>query len=191
MNRCEPRLQQNNMNIDSMIVQHPLDTFSFTGKMESLDSTGQKAADQLLTMIGDFRFLKDDIRGTCAGYFLLVDLLWFPHLCFLAHINCEKLRDYLWRGDGRNREELQELFDDQQTVLPFPAKERQVIPLSGCASGGKSLCTATPVAEFPTGQTKRAVGQPSNNSSECGPQARQSGKAEMTIDLTRDAESAL
>jgi hypothetical protein len=141
------------------IVQHPLDKFSFTGKMESLDSTGRKAADQLLTMIGDFRFLKDDIRGTCAGYFLLVDLLWFPHLCFLANINCEKLRDYLWRGEGRNWKDSQKLFDDAQTALPFLANEGQVTTSSACTY------PKAPDADLPTGRVVRFVGQLSNNDS--------------------------
>jgi hypothetical protein len=145
-----------------MILQHPLDRFSFTGKMDSLDPEGQEAADQLLTMISDFRFLKEDIRGTCAGYFLLVDLLWFPHLCFLAHINCEKLRDHLRRCQGTSTEELQGLSDDAQTAFPFLAKEGQETTSNFCTSCGESLHTTAPAAEFPTGQAKRFVGQLSN-----------------------------
>ena len=110
-----------------MIIQHPLDRFSFTGKTESLDRAGREAAEQLLTMIGDFRFLREDIRGTCAAYFLLVDISWFPRLCFLAHINCEKLRAYLWQFEGRDKHELQELFDETQRVLPFLVKTKQPI----------------------------------------------------------------
>jgi hypothetical protein len=110
-----------------MIIQHPLDRFSFTGETESLDQAGREAADQLLTMIGDFRFLREDIRGTCAAYFLLIDISWFPRLCFLAHINCEKLRAYLWRFEGRSKHELQELFEDTQRALPFLVEKKQLI----------------------------------------------------------------
>jgi len=115
--------------------------------MDSLDPAGQEAADQLLTMIGDFRFLKDDIRGTCAGYFLLVDLSWFPRLCFLAHINCEKLRDYLWRFERGNRAELQELFGEAQTVLPFLAEEGQLISPSLGNNCGERFYTTGPTVE--------------------------------------------
>jgi hypothetical protein len=113
-----------------MIIQHPLDRFSFTGKTASLDRAGREAADQLLTMIGDFRFLKEDIQGICAAFFLLIDISWFPHVCFLAHINCEKLRAYLWRLEGRNKHELQELFDNTQRALPFLVKQKQLIRFS-------------------------------------------------------------
>jgi hypothetical protein len=56
------------------IIQHPLDRFSFSGNLGDLDRTGRVAVDQLMTMIGDMRFRKDSIWGTCARYFLLIDL---------------------------------------------------------------------------------------------------------------------
>jgi hypothetical protein len=128
------------------MIQHPLDRFSFTGKTESLDAAGREAADQLLTMIGDFTFLKEDIRGTCAGYFLLVDNSWFPHLCFLAHVNCETLRAYLWHFKAGNRHELPELFDDTQRVFPFLVEEGY-LPDTSCEGENPAQDVGIPQAE--------------------------------------------
>lgn len=103
------------------IIQHPLDRFSFSGNLGDLDRTGRVAVDQLMTMIADMRFRKDSIWGTCARYFLLIDLSWFPRLCFSAQLNSEKLRAYLWLCE---RGELEDIFDDGQTVMPFIRRPR-------------------------------------------------------------------
>jgi hypothetical protein len=110
---------------DCKLIQHPLDRFSFTGNMTDLDLAGTNAADQLLTMIGDLRFLKNDFRGMCAGFFLLVDQSWFPRLCFSANVNPEKLREYLWQLEGRKGEECQNTFDDPQMLLPFSTEAEE------------------------------------------------------------------
>ena len=76
------------------IIQHPLDRFTLTGSMADLDATGRDSADQLMTMIGDMKFCKGDIRGTCARYFVFIDNAWFCELCLSAHIHSGKLRNY-------------------------------------------------------------------------------------------------
>ena len=71
-------------------------------------------------MIDDMQFRKDSIWGTCARYFLLIDLSWFPQLCLSAQINSEKLRAYLWLCE---RGELEIVFDNAHILLPFVRKE--------------------------------------------------------------------
>ena len=110
---------------DLKIIRHPLDRFSFSGNMRDLDAAGRDSADQRLTMIGDMRFLKGTVRGTCARYFLLIDVSWFPKLCFSAHINCETLRAYLWRCESGQKDEIENTSDDAQTALPFPEVKGQ------------------------------------------------------------------
>ena len=100
----------------SGLIEHPLDRFSLTGSLRDLDCTGRDATDKLMTMIDDMRFRKDSIWGTCARYFLLIDLSWFPQLCLSAQINSEKLRAYLWLCE---RGEIKHIFDDAGTVVPF------------------------------------------------------------------------
>ena len=73
-------------------------------------------------MIGDMRFRKESFWGICARYFLLIDLAWFSQLCVVAQINSEKLRACLWLCE---RGELENIFDDAQTVLPFVRKKGQ------------------------------------------------------------------
>jgi hypothetical protein len=107
------------------IVQHPLDRFSFAGCVGALDAKGRDSADQLLTMIGDMRFCEDNIRATCARYFLLIDICWFPRLCFLANINCEKLREYLWRVEKGEEGELENAANDTQSSFCFANREDQ------------------------------------------------------------------
>jgi hypothetical protein len=80
------------------LIQHPLDRFSLTGSLRDLDCTGRVAADKLMTMIEDMRF---------------------PRLCFAAQINSEKLRAYLWLCE---RGEIEHIFDDAETVVPFLRK---------------------------------------------------------------------
>jgi hypothetical protein len=96
------------------IVQHPLDRFSSTGGMGDLDATGRDSADQIMTMIGDLRFAKDNIRGTCARYFLFIDILWFSRLCLSAHVNCAQLRNYLWAVEQAEAAELENSFAESQ-----------------------------------------------------------------------------
>jgi hypothetical protein len=128
----------------SRSIEHPLDRFSLTGSLRDLDCAGRDATDKLMTMIDDMRFRKDSIWGTCARYFLLIDLSWFPQLCLLAQINSEKLRAYLWLCE---RGEIKLIFDDAGTVVPFLRKRRQsagtqpadkVVP-SGSFAATKSL----------------------------------------------------
>ena len=106
----------------SRLIEHPLDRFSLTGSLRDLDCTGRDATDKLMTMIDDMRFRKDSIWGTCARYFLLIDLSWFPQLCLSAQINSEKLRAYLWLCE---RGEIKDIFDDAGTVVPFLRKKGQ------------------------------------------------------------------
>jgi hypothetical protein len=99
------------------IIQHPLDRFSFTPGMAELDAKGKDAIDQLMTMMGDLQFRKDSVWGTYARYVLLVDTSLFPWLCFLAQINCEKLRAHLWGCEqGENGDPESDL---RQAELPF------------------------------------------------------------------------
>jgi hypothetical protein len=72
-----------------------------------------------MTMIGDMRFRKGKIEGTCAQYFLLVDTLVLQHLCVSAHLNCDKLRDYIRRFDSEESDESRSVADTRQTPLPF------------------------------------------------------------------------
>ena len=109
------------------IIQHPLDRFSLTGSMARLDARGRESADQLMTMIGDIRFCRGDIRGTCARYFVFIDTEWFCKLCLEAHIDSRKLRDYLWRVENKVANELLDTFDDPQTSFCFPKNENQPI----------------------------------------------------------------
>jgi hypothetical protein len=108
----------------SKLIEHPLDRFCFTGSLRDLDCTGRDATDKLMTMIDDMRFRKDSIWGTCARYFLLIDLSWFPHLCLSAQINSEKLRAYLRLCE---RGEIKHIFDDAGTVVPFVRTRGQSI----------------------------------------------------------------
>ena len=101
------------------MIRHPLDRFAFNGTIGHLDSRGTEAADQIMTLISDMRFSKDNIRGTCARYFVLVDLSWFPELCFAAHINCVKLREYLWRVERGAGSESENTVEDVQAAFPF------------------------------------------------------------------------
>ena len=108
----------------SRLIEHPLDRFSLTGSLRDLDCTGRDATEKLMTMIDDMRFRKDSIWGTCARYFLLIDLSWFPQLCLSAQINSEKLRAYLWLCE---RGEINHIFDDADTAVPFLRKRGQSI----------------------------------------------------------------
>lgn len=104
------------------IIQHPLDRFSFSGNLGDLTREGRTSLEQLMTMIDDMRFRTDSVWGTCARYFLLIDLSWFPQLCFSSQIQWEKLRDHLWLYE---RGELENVFGHVHAVLPFSRKNRQ------------------------------------------------------------------
>jgi hypothetical protein len=108
---------------NSRIIRHPLDRFSFTGNMGNLDAAGRDAAEKLMTMIGDMRFLKDTIWGTCARYFLLIDTSWFPQVCLFAQINSAMLRTYLLRVEKGEEGELENVAMAAQTDFSFPENE--------------------------------------------------------------------
>ena len=109
------------------IIQHPLDRFSLTKSMASLDKIGRDAVDQLMTMIGDLQFCRQDIRGTCARYFCFVDTLWLSHLCFSAHIDYESLQTHL-RGIGHEgASESDYAFADAQLSFCFLENEDDLI----------------------------------------------------------------
>ena len=105
------------------IIQHPLDWLSFTGSMAGLDAMGRDAADQLLTMIGDMQFCKEDIRGTCARYFFFIDTEWFCKLCRAANIDCRKLQNYLLSMEKAAAGEPDDAFVDPQGSFRFPKYE--------------------------------------------------------------------
>src|ERR1700722_6092942 len=133
---------------NSKLIHHPLDRFSFTENMGNLDAVGRDAADKLMTMIGDMRFIEDTIWGTVARFFLLIDAVWFPQLCFSAQINSAMLRAYLWRVERGEEGELENVAYAAQTVFPFPKNEGiqaaslnpefEILP--------ESLCTINPRA---------------------------------------------
>jgi hypothetical protein len=107
------------------IIQHPLDKFSLTGSMADLDARGRDSADQLLTMIGDMQFCKEDIRGTFARYFLFIENTWFCKLCFAARIDAGKLRSYLLGIDIEVTDKSHNTCDDSQASFCFPENENQ------------------------------------------------------------------
>jgi hypothetical protein len=105
------------------LIQHPLDWLSLTGSMAGLDEIGRNAADQLLTMIGDMQFCKEDIRGTCARYFFFIDTEWFCKLCRAANLDCRKLHNYLLSMEKRAADDLDGALDDPQGSFCFPKYE--------------------------------------------------------------------
>jgi hypothetical protein len=107
------------------IIQHPLDMFSLTGSMADLDARGRDSADQLLTMIGDMQFFKEDIRGTCARYLLFIENAWFCKLCSAARIDSGKLRNYLLCIDMEATDKSHNTCDDSQASFCFPENENQ------------------------------------------------------------------
>jgi hypothetical protein len=107
------------------IIQHPLDMFSLTGSMTDLDARGRDSADQLLTMIGDLQFFKEDVRGTCARYLLFIENEWFCKLCSAARIDSGKLRNYLLCFDMEATDKSQDTCDDPQASFCFPENENQ------------------------------------------------------------------
>src|ERR1700722_15364160 len=110
------------------IIQHPLDKFSINGSMAELDAKGRESADQLLTMIGDMQFCKEDIRGTLARYFLFVENTWFCKLCSAARIDPGKLRNYLLGIDIEPTDKLNNNCSNSQASFCFPENENQLAP---------------------------------------------------------------
>jgi hypothetical protein len=135
------------------IIQHPLDRFSLTETMADLDVKGMDAADQLMTMIGDLRFCRHDIRGTCARYFCFIDTVWLSHLCFSANIDCGRLQTYLRGIDHEGANELDDTFDDAQMSLCFPKNEDQPASVLKSAPGTQSelLCANNEQTDSHTG----------------------------------------
>jgi hypothetical protein len=122
------------------VIQHPLNRFSFFGNVGDLNPTERAALDQLMTLINDMQFRRESAWGTWARYFLLIDLSWFPQLCFSSQINHKKLRNHLWLYE---RGELENAFD----VVPS-AKTR------GQSTATLNSAFKTPY-EFPSGYGKR------------------------------------
>ena len=106
------------------VIRHPLDRFYLTGSLGNLDYKGRAAADHLMTMTSDMRFRKESFWGICTRYFLLIDLSRFPQLCFSAQIHSETFRAYLWLCE---RGEINHIFDDADTAVPFLRKRGQSI----------------------------------------------------------------
>src|SRR5579863_8519821 len=104
---------------DPVIIKHPLEECLSFGNLSDLDLRGRDSLDLIMTMIGDMRFRSDSIQGTCARYFLLIDLSVIQNLCVSAHINCDKLRDYIRRCDSIEGGESRRVSDDRQTALSF------------------------------------------------------------------------
>jgi hypothetical protein len=123
-NRYRPPGLTNNM-IDPIIIKHPLEECVSFGNISDLDLRGRNSLDLIMTMIGDLRFRNDRIEGTCARYFLLVDLSVIQHLCVSAHINSDKLRDYARRCDSLEGREPTNLSDGRRTDISSLAKERR------------------------------------------------------------------
>src|SRR5579863_836598 len=109
---------------DPVIIKHPLEECLSFGNLSDLDLRGRDSLDLIMTMIGDLRFRSDSIQGTCARYFLLIDLSVVRNLCISAHINCDKLRDYIRRCDSTEGGESRPVSDDRQTALSFFKEKR-------------------------------------------------------------------
>jgi len=106
------------------VIKHPLDVFSFSGNVGELNEDGRNALDLIMMLISDMRFSKGRIGGTCARYFLLIDNTWVPKNCFLAHLNCTKMREYLWRCEFEETDGPERHSENSQIALLFPERER-------------------------------------------------------------------
>jgi hypothetical protein len=123
------------------VIKHPLDEFSFSGDIGGLNQEGRNALDLIMLMIGDMRFRKGNISSTCARYFLLIDATWVPKLCFFAHINCTKMRDYLWHCELGEGDGLERLSENSQIALLFPEQEKQRGRIQDLMLGDRSDCS--------------------------------------------------
>lgn len=112
-----------------MIIKHPLDQCVNFGSLDDLDSQGRLSLDLIMTMIGDMRFRADRIEGTCARYFLLVDLSVLRSLCASAHLDCDKVRHHILRFDTTDSQESVPTPDVPQTDFHFPIENNE--PSSG------------------------------------------------------------
>lgn len=110
--------------------------------MADLDRMGRDSADQLMTMIGDLKFCKNDIRGTCARYFIFVDTAWFCKLCLAAHIDCGKLHNHLVAVDNEATDKSNDTLDDAQASFCFPDNENHStgVSYSAAATNSATLC---------------------------------------------------
>ncbi len=106
-----------------LIIKHPLEEYVSSGNISDLDQQGRNSLDSIMTMIGDLRLRKGSIEGTCARYFLFVDLSVLRNLCASAHIDCDKLREYIRRFDCADVGESEAVSDDPQTAFPFVREE--------------------------------------------------------------------
>ncbi len=118
-NRDRPRPQQTMA--DHTIIKHPLEECVSDGNLSDLDPQGRTSLDLILTLIGDLRFRRDQIEGTCARYFLLVDSSVVQNLCASAHIDCDKLRDHVRRLECGDANESGVILDDLQSSFAFLA----------------------------------------------------------------------
>lgn len=146
------------------IIQHPLDRFTLTGSMADLDATGRDSADQLMTMIGDMKFCKGDIRGTCARYFVFIDNAWFCELCLSAHIHSGKLRNYLWCIDNGVADDT---FDDRQGSISFPKNEDRSARTfySAALTQSETLCANSAESESQEAELGPSIQKPARNRS--------------------------
>jgi hypothetical protein len=95
-----------------------------------------------MTMIGDLQFCRNDIRGTCARYFFLIDRAWFWKLCLAAHIDFRKLHSYLLAIDNEEADKSYNTFDDPQASFCFPENENHSggVFYSEAATNSDTIC---------------------------------------------------
>lgn len=134
-----------------MIIKHPLDQCVNVGSLDDLDSQGRLSLDLIMTMIGDMRFRADRIEGTCARYFLLVDLSVLRSLCASAHLDCDKVRHYIRRFDTTDTQESGPSPDVPQADFHFPIENNE--PSSGQEFLSRTRLDSDPQAE----QTARLI----------------------------------
>src|ERR1700688_3459092 len=107
------------------IIQQPLAKVSITGSMDGLDARGRDSAEPLLALMRDRQCCKEDIRGSCARYFLFIENAWFYKLCSAARIDPEKLRNYLLGIDMEVTDKSYNACDDSQASFCFPENGNQ------------------------------------------------------------------
>lgn len=147
------------------IIRHPLDRFALTGSMAELDAKGRDSADQLMTMIGDMKYCKGDIRGTCARYFVFIDNTWFRDLCLAAHIHFGKLWNYLWCIDNGTADDSYDTFDDPQASICFPKNEDHPARTlySPAATESETLCANNAESESREAGSGPSIQKPAPN----------------------------
>jgi len=105
--------------IDRLIIKHPLDECVNAGNLSDLDLPGRISLDLIMTMICDLRFCIGRIEGTCARYFLLVDLSVLHSLCASANLNCDKVRHYIQQFDCVEPDEPKAIAAIKQASFQF------------------------------------------------------------------------